>query len=279
MSDPRKLPIHTGQGLPQDLAAAAPGLFSHVKGLLFDVDDTLTSHGELAPDAYAALHRARDAGLWLCAVTGRGAGWCDLMVRIWPVHAVVGETGAFTYFKGPDGRVTEEFFRAKQLAADRKQRDGVVADVLAAFPAARISRDSAFRLCDVAFDLVEDGPPIPDDTARAILEVLRQRGLTAARSNVHINTWVGQYGKREMVEKILRERGMTADAQVYAGDSRNDGPLFAYFPLSVGVANVRPLLDELRALGQAPAYITQKLAGAGFVELVDTILQQRRGQP
>ncbi len=42
---------------------------------------------------------------------------------------------------------------------------------------------------------------------------------------------------------------------------------------------VRPLLEELRALGQAPAYITQKLAGAGFVELVDTILQHRRGQP
>lgn len=248
-----------------------------VTGLLFDVDDTLTTHGELSAPAYAALHRAREAGLWLCAVTGRGAGWCDMMVRLWPVHAVVGETGAFAYFKQPDGRVTEEFLRAAELASDRSKRDSVVKEVMARFPAARISRDSAFRLCDIAFDLIEDGPAVPDDTARAMLEMLREKGLTAARSNVHINTWVGSYGKREMVEKMLGERGFSVDTLVYAGDSRNDGPLFAHFPLSVGVANVRPLLDELRALGQAPAFITEASAGNGFVELVDTILKHKRG--
>jgi HAD superfamily hydrolase (TIGR01484 family) len=262
---------------PQTLRDLPRGHLGSTRALLFDVDDTLTSHGVLTPEAYAALWRAREAGLWLCAVTGRGAGWCDLMVRLWPVDAVVGETGAFVYEKLPDGRVRERFLRsAAQREKDNRKRDAAVAAVQKRFKGARISRDSAFRLCDVALDLKEDGPVVSDATARAMMEMLAARGLTVARSSVHINTWVGDYGKRQMVARVLKAHKLAQDHCVYVGDSRNDGPLFKHFAHSVGVANVKPLLAELAARGELPRYITRASAGDGFVELVNRVLLDRR---
>ena len=152
--------------------------------------------------------------------------------------------------------------------------------VLRSHAGARLSRDSAFRLCDQALDLVEDGPVVPDAQARSMMAQLQARGLTVARSSVHINAWVGEYGKAQMVEKLLRRRKIALDQCAYAGDSRNDGPLFRLFPHSVGVANVRPLLPELASRGETPRYITAAPMGRGFSQLVQRILKdqpQRRG--
>ena len=66
-----------------------------VTSLLFDIDDTLTTEGRLTGAAYAALERFKVAGKRAIAVTGRPAGWCDHIARMWPLDAVVGENGAF----------------------------------------------------------------------------------------------------------------------------------------------------------------------------------------
>jgi hypothetical protein len=58
-----------------------------LEGLLFDLDDTLLDHGLLSVEAYSALHRLSGAGLRLLAVTGRPAGWGDVLARQWPVAA------------------------------------------------------------------------------------------------------------------------------------------------------------------------------------------------
>src|SRR6185436_20041914 len=68
-----------------------------VGALLFDIDDSLTTSGKLTAGAYAALERWKSAGKRAVAVTGRPAGWCDHIARMWPIDAVVGENGAF-YF-------------------------------------------------------------------------------------------------------------------------------------------------------------------------------------
>src|SRR5664279_5621477 len=74
-------------------------LAQHVRGdllgLLTDIDDTLSSCGRITAAAYSALERLRDAGLKVVTITGRPAGWCDHIARMWPVDAVVGENGAF----------------------------------------------------------------------------------------------------------------------------------------------------------------------------------------
>ena len=45
-----------------------------IRGVLTDIDDTLTTHGRLLPEAYAALAQLRAAGLLVIPVTGRPAG-------------------------------------------------------------------------------------------------------------------------------------------------------------------------------------------------------------
>ena len=59
-----------------------------VRALLFDLDGTLVDE-QLGASAYTSLHAARNAGLRTIAVTGRPAGWCDLMARWWPLDGVV----------------------------------------------------------------------------------------------------------------------------------------------------------------------------------------------
>ena len=73
---------------------AARGLI----GVLTDIDDTLTTDGRLPADAYATLEKLNASGFAIVPVTGRPAGWCDMVARFWPVAGVVGENGAF-YFR------------------------------------------------------------------------------------------------------------------------------------------------------------------------------------
>ena len=48
--------------------------------------------------------------------------------------------------------------------------------------------------------------------------------------------------------------------------------MFAFFPLSIGVANVRAFLDRLAT---PPVYVTERASGAGFVEVAERLLAGR----
>jgi hypothetical protein len=76
------------------LAALGPEEARGLRGLLFDLDDTLLTHGLLVRAAYDALWDLHDAGLKLVAVTGRPSGWGEVLARQWPVEGVVTENGA-----------------------------------------------------------------------------------------------------------------------------------------------------------------------------------------
>jgi len=60
-----------------------------VRGVLTDIDDTLTCDGAVAPEALAALAELRAAGLPVIAVTGRPMGWSEPYARDWPIEAIV----------------------------------------------------------------------------------------------------------------------------------------------------------------------------------------------
>jgi hypothetical protein len=51
-------------------------LLQNLKGVLFDLDDTFTTHGKIPACSFTALWDLRNAGLTVVAVTGRPAGWC-----------------------------------------------------------------------------------------------------------------------------------------------------------------------------------------------------------
>src|SRR5207302_515406 len=48
-----------------------------LRGIFSDIDDTLTCHGKLTEDAFAAMGKPRRAGLRMIPITGRPAGWVD----------------------------------------------------------------------------------------------------------------------------------------------------------------------------------------------------------
>ncbi len=72
-----------------------------VQYFLMDIDDTLTRQGKLPSSSYSALWKLKEAGLKVIPVTGRPAGWCDLIAREWPVDGVVGENRCAGFWEEP----------------------------------------------------------------------------------------------------------------------------------------------------------------------------------
>ncbi len=245
-----------------------------IRGLLFDIDDTLTTAGRLTAEAYTALERWKAAGRIAVPITGRPAGWCDQIARLWPVDAVVGENGAF-YFQRREGRLVRRFHDAEALRRERRARLGDIARrILAEVPGCALASDQPYRETDLAIDYCEDVPALALEDAERIAALMRACGLTAKISSIHVNGWFGGYDKLAMTRCLFAERfGIDlalANAQfAFAGDSPNDAPMFAFFEHSVGVANVARFAARLAA---TPKFVTRAAAGAGFAELVSHLL-------
>ena len=245
-----------------------------LRGLLFDIDETLTTEGKLTADAYAAMERLRQAGKLVVPITGRPAGWCDHIARMWPVDAVVGENGAF-YFCLSHGRLQRRFQDSSEVRAHNRLRlEAIGARIVAQVPGCALASDQPYRETDLAIDYCEDVPPLPLETAERIAALMRAEGLTAKVSSIHVNGWFGAYDKLAMSSLLFAEffkisPQLMAQEYAFVGDSPNDAPMFAHFEHSVGVANVARFAGRLDA---EPKYITHGAAGAGFAELAAHLL-------
>src|SRR5262245_43516769 len=171
--------------------------------VLLDLDDTLTSAGKLTAEAYAAPESLQRHGKRVIPVTGRPAGWCDHIARMWPVDAVVGENGAF-YFWFSDGKLGKRFIDdAQTRAQQRSQLTEIAARILAQVPGAAIASDQLYRETDLAIDYREDVAPLPLESAECIAELMRRAGLTAKVSSIHVNGWFGHYDKLATTRLLL----------------------------------------------------------------------------
>ncbi|CAN5377971.1 HAD-IIB family hydrolase [soil metagenome] len=250
-----------------------------VRGVLTDIDETVSTEGRLTAEAYGALEALKKAGLLVIPVTGRPAGWCDMVARFWPVDAVVGENGAFWMWHDARlGKLRNRFIQSEAERADGRRRlDAVRADVLREVPGAGIASDQPYRLADLAVDFCEDVPPLPKSDIARIVAIFERHGAHAKVSSIHVNGWFGDYDKlttsRTMMAELFgADLGQGAERYVFAGDSPNDSPMFGYFPNSVGVANVRDFTD---AMPHLPCWVTQARSGAGFVELAQALIAAR----
>ena len=245
----------------------------NVQFVLLDIDDTLTTRGKLTAGAYGALEALRAAGKRMVPVTGRPAGWCDHIARMWPVDAVIGENGAF-YFFFADGRLQRRFWdNDAQREAKRSGLKKIAERIIAAVPGCALASDQPYRETDLAIDYCEDVPALPLAAAERIASLMREAGLTARVSSIHVNGWFGGYDKLAMTKLLFAERfGIDLAAEqkrvVFVGDSPNDAPLFDFFENSVGVANVTRF-----QLVTPPKYVTQEISGAGFEELAARLLR------
>ena len=251
-----------------------------IRGLLFDIDDTLTTDGRLTARAYGAMERLKRAGKLVVPITGRPAGWCDHIARMWPVAAVVGENGAFYFwYDRRAGRLRKRYHDPDDLRARNRGRLAAIAErILAAVPGCARASDQVYGETDLAIDYCEAVPPLPLEAAERVATLMRAEGLNARISSIHVNGWFGDYDKLAMAKTLFGERFGADLAReqrhfAFVGDSPNDEPMFELFDHSVGVANVARFGGRLVA---EPKYVARAAAGEGFAELVSLMLGAAR---
>ena len=252
-----------------------------ITGVFTDIDDTLTTEGAITPEALQALADLKAAGLPVIAITGRPVGWSEPFALAWPVDAIVPENGAVALLRSATqpGTLTKLY---QQDTATRQANFARMQQVLARLqrevPGAMPSRDSPGRETDIAIDHSEF-TQLPAQSIARVVAIMRGEGMHATVSSIHINGWYGGHDKlsgahwiaRQLLGLNLAEHG---HQWVYVGDSTNDERMFAYFPNSIGVANVRRFEGQLTT---KPRYITQGERGAGFAEVARAILAAQSG--
>ena len=264
--------------------AQASALVRQMVGVLCDIDDTVTWHGRIVPEALLAMQRMQQAGLKVVPVTGRPGGWVDHVARMWPVDGCVGENGGlwfwmnrFTRDDGSKGeRLERRFLQSAEIRSSNRARlDSLAAEILGEVPGTALASDQPYRELDLAIDFCEDVPPLPRKDIDRIVAAFERRGATCKVSSIHVNGWFGDFDKIVGFERFHRDAfGSELDPSRWAffGDSANDSPMFGTFPLSVGVANVAAFLDRMP---HAPTWITEGSGGHGFVEGVEALLSCR----
>jgi hypothetical protein len=268
MAEPRPL-----QEIPAQRCAGLRLLFT-------DLDDTMTEGGLLPASTFECLWALAAAAVRIVVVTGRPAGWCDHIARMWPVAAAVGENGALVYAYDRERRRMDRAY----LIPEAERRDGqrrlarIRERVLREVPACAIAADQPFRLADLAIDYREDAGPLNEQEVRTLCGIIESEGASYRISSIHINCWYGDFDKVRGVRRFLADRGRqleqpeVQDSSLFIGDSPNDEPLFRALAASIGVANIRPFLERMR---YRPAYLTERPSAAGFAEAVGLILARR----
>ena len=250
------------QSLPSSFA-------QNIEILFTDVDDTLTWQGKLPVETFIALDKLRKKGIKVIPVTGASAGWCDCMIRTWPIDTVIGENGSFWMNRDQSGKVQfdysiesaerdENFAKLHQLAAELKT---IFKDI-------DYTPDQAFRFTDIAFDIGQEVKVKPHLAAQAV-NWLIDNGVNAKLSSIHINAWLGDYSKAATALRWLEAQGYKEHSHcAFIGDSPNDEAMFEHFDCSIGVANIAKFLEKMH---YRPRYITKQSGGFGFVELANIL--------
>ena len=194
----------------------------------------------------------------------------------WPVDAMVAENGAVALLHNAQTNQVSKIYQQDQAIRNHnfEQMQRIARKVLEEIPSTVMSQDSAGRETDIAFDHSEFHQLSPQQIEQ-VLQLLKQEGMTATVSSIHINAWFGDHNKWHGAQWILKELtgrdlAQELDQWVYVGDSTNDQVMFEHFTHSVGVANIKRFENELQHL---PKYIASKERGAGFAELANVLHQ------
>lgn len=253
-------------------AAEAQGL----DGLLFDLDDTLLDHGKLGEAAYASLFRLRESGLRLIAVTGRPAGWGEVLVRQWPIDGAVTENGAVALFAGEEGVRRLDAASEEERRRRRVRVAEIVAAVAEAHPEVHPADDVAARVSDFTFDIGERHRVAPE-VVHAVARLARERGARTFTSSVHLHVTFDGDDKATGAVRLIRflygtDPTLARLRWAFIGDSENDASCFAGFRTTIAVQNFsgRPTVG--------PRYLTPGARGGGFGQAATALVARRMGR-
>ena len=249
------------------------GRLAKIRFVLTDVDDTLTEGPRLMAAVYSAIERLQLAGYRVIPVTAAPAGWCDLMCRMWPVAAVIGENGGLCFRHDLATGTTD---RRYWVSEDERRRDNarlseIGERIRKAVPGSELSADQGWRETTYAFR--NSGPPV----ARRIAAQFADAGARTISNSMWVLGWLGGFDKLAAARRMLAQLFATdidrdRDAFIYVGDSLNDEPMFGFFPNSVGVATVRNYINRMAT---PPQWVTRGGGGSGFVEVAEALLRTR----
>ena len=252
-----------------------------MRGVLTDIDDTLSTHGRLTAQAYAAMERLRAAGLLRdpdhrptgrlvrshrADVAGRCGGRRERRVLHAPRRRARRLARRFVATK-PTRRAIA---RDSSTIAERYPARGARrrAGVGPAVPRNAISRSISAKTCRA----------LPRDAIDRIVALMERGGHDRQ----------GELDPRQRLVRHVRQAGDDANAcsprhsastsmpSATASSSsairRTTRRCSSIFPNSVGVANVRAFADRIAT---SPAYVTERESGAGFAELAAHLLAAR----
>lgn len=251
----------------------------NIKYFFSDIDDTITINGKIPEFSFNAIWKLYNKGISVIPVTGRPAGWCDHIARMWPVKAVIGENGAFYFsYNSKTKKMKREYFiPEEQLEVNKYKLLKIKERVLKEIANSRISADQDYRITDLSIDFCEDIDHLGEEAVNRICRIAEEEGARYAVSSIHVNCWFGEFDKSACINKYLQEN--TSDSEdslrksIFIGDSPNDEPIFKIFKTSIGVANI---IDFRERLKYFPGFITEYRSAYGFKEAVDVILNKRK---
>lgn len=255
------------------LSLASNEVFSSVKYVLTDMDETLTFRGRLSSRIYDSIERLQSAGIIVIPVTGAPAGWCDQMVRMWPVGGVIGENGGFFFQRSDNGHSVNRYYWHTDNQSDILVKlKSIATEIKGKYAWTRLSEDQPFRLTSLAFSLPETVEQI-----EILLSALNGAGLKTTVNNLWVLGWLGDYDKLITSRHILKtfyklDESLEQETVFYSGDSENDAPMFEYFTHTLGMNTIRNSLTKIPKL---PTWISDSPGGDGFVEGVNKILESK----
>ena len=163
----------------------------NIQFVLTDIDETLTEDGRIPYKSLKAMEMLQKNNIFVLPVTGRPAGWCDHIARMWPVDGIVGENGAFYFFyEKSKKKMRRRFWKSeKQRREDQQLLINLRNKILSDIKGCKIASDQSYRETDLAIDICEDVPPLPKSKINEILKLFNEAGATAKVSSIHVNGW------------------------------------------------------------------------------------------
>lgn len=246
-----------------------------LKGVLFDLDDTVLTRGLLSRRAYDALWALSEAGVLLLAVTGRPASWGEILARQWPIAAALAENGAVALVRRGHGVVRVDSCSTEERARRRAGLAALVDEVKRTVPEAELTDDVHGRVTDVTWDIGEN-VQLAHDRVEAIAETVARFGARTTRSSVHIHGTFETLDKASGGVRYLVSQGFDAGRVLsefaFVGDSGNDAACFSAFRTTFAVANVRAHLGRFSV---TPKYVASAPMGDGFAEVARVLIERR----
>jgi HAD superfamily hydrolase (TIGR01484 family) len=232
-----------------------------------DMDGTLTTAGKFTSKLLRTFDDLDAKGIKVLIVTGRSAGWVSGLAHYLPIVGAIAENGGMYYPSGSETGIS--LTTIPDLIEHRQQLAATFAELKAKFPQIQESTDNRFRVTDWTFDIAE----LNTSELELIAHMSKNMGWGFTYSTVQCHIKPQKQDKAIALLKVLQQYfpEYPSNQVVTVGDSPNDESLFdtRYFPLSVGVANVREYVERLQ---HKPAHITKKAEGEGFCELANIII-------